>query len=217
MSSSCKNKNSKLVIMTGIDGAGKTLYAKRLVKELKKIGVEIEYIWSRYNNFFSKPLLALTYLTGHNYREYHQGFRFGYHDFGRSKTISWLFTFLQAIDLNLATRVKINRQLKGANYLVCDRGPYDTLIDVMLDTGRDLLNGKQAEKFLKSLPENHLVFYIYRPLTEIYKSRPELKHDKNLPKKYKLYQSCCDYFSWKRIENVGTPETVFNKIISELK
>ena len=63
-------KLPRIIFFVGVDGAGKTLYANMLLEELKRRGVDCRHVWSRYNNYLSKPLLGLTRLTGHNYKEY---------------------------------------------------------------------------------------------------------------------------------------------------
>ncbi len=206
----------KLILIVGVDGAGKTLYTNMLLNKLNERGFQARHVWSRYNNYLSKPLLALTHLTGHNYRENHNNIEFGYHDFFRSQVISSLFAMCQTVDVNIATYFKIRRHVSTNKVLVCDRGPYDTLVDVMLDTGRSGLNDNWVRFFLSGLPKDHLVFYLYRPLEEIYASRPELKYDRNLPRKNELYDRCCDYFGWEKIENVKSPITIMNEIMNEV-
>ena len=202
----------KVIFIVGVDGAGKTLYADMLTEALKGQGIGTLRIWSRYNNYLSKPLLALTRLTGHNYKEYHEGIEFGYHRFKRPRVLSYLFIILQIIDLNIATYFKIGRYVKKNRVLICDRGPYDTLADVMLDTGKDCLKNKYINAFFNAMPKDHVVFYIYRPLEKIYQSRPELKHDRKLPIKDRIYQKCHGYFGWKKLDNVNSPDILFEKM-----
>lgn len=210
-------KLPRIIFFVGMDGAGKTLYANMLLEELKRRGVDCRHVWSRYNNYLSKPLLGLTRLTGHNYKEYHDGIEFGYHEFGSSRIISYLFITLQMIDANLATLFKICRPSKKNRVLVCDRGPYDTIVDVMLDTGKRNFDNKCFRSYLAFLPKDHIVFYIHRPIREIYDCRPELKHDRSLPVKNKLYEELCADFGWKRIENTASPSAVFKRMFCLLR
>lgn len=209
-------KLPRIIFFVGVDGTGKTLYANMLLEELKHRGIDCYHGWSRYNNYLSKPLLGLTRLTGHNYKEYHHGVEFGYHNFGRSKILSYFFIFFQIFDLNIATYFKITRHAKEDKVLVCERGPYDTIVDVMLDTDRTFLSDKYVKRFLAFLPKDHLVFYLYRSPEKIYEDRPELKHDKTLKHKDRLYQLCYHRFGWPRIENVHPPRIVFSTIIKLL-
>ena len=203
----------KIIFIVGVDGAGKTLYANSLLEELRHREIKAGYVWSRYNNFLSKPLLAMTRLTGHNYKEYHQGVEFGYHNFWRSWVLSYLFVLLQIIDLNLATYFKIRTLTRNKRVVVCDRGPYDTLVDVVLDTRMISLIDRHDRLFFLSLPRDHEVIYIRRALEDIYRKRPEMKYDRNLGLKSRLYNECYRRFGWKKVENTGSPDCVFKKIV----
>jgi len=210
------NRIPKIIFLVGVDGVGKTLYANMLLERLKARGFQTKHVWSRYNNYLSKPLLAFTYLIGYNYKETHNNMQFGYHDFFRSQIISSLFTMCQIVDVNIATYFKIRWYVSTNEVLVCDRGPYDTLVDVMLDTGRDLLNKKSTKSFLALLPRDHMVFYLTRPLSKIYEHRPELKYDRNLLAKKSLYYRCYEYFGWQKVDNIKPPNEVINEILTSL-
>ena len=97
----------KLIFITGIDGSGKTLLSKMLISELEKKGLPTVHMWSRFNNITSKPLLAFCRFNGLNYYKQHDETIIGYHDFERSRIISWLFIFFQLIDVWLVTLFKI--------------------------------------------------------------------------------------------------------------
>jgi thymidylate kinase len=208
------SKLPKIVFLVGIDGAGKTIYAKMILKFLQEKGIISKHVWSRNNNYLSKPLLALTLLIGLNYKEYHDGITFQYYEYWRSKFIKKIYIWLQIIDVNIATYLKIYRQSQKTGLIVCDRGPYDTIADVMLGTGEDLLVQGYFDKFIRILPKEHVVIHLHRPIKEIIRSRPELKNDKSLFRKNELYKKMQRYFGWQRINNTNSPEVVLSKILS---
>ena len=158
LSKNCKNK---VIFLVGADGVGKTTIAEKLAEELKRRNIRVERGWSRYNNFISKPLLAFTRLIGLNYIEENDGHRVGYHDFHKSKLIGALFVVLQAIDVNIATFFKVRRRIPKDGVLLCDRGPFDTLFDVMLDTGfKNLGNTKWLGIYTFLVRRKSILFYI---------------------------------------------------------
>jgi hypothetical protein len=124
-----------LIFIAGTDGSGKTHLANVLKNALSDHGYRTEVVWSRFQNFFSKPFLALTRLSGHNHYRMIDGVLFGFHDFQNLGLLRWLFAILQAIDVNIGTYLNITRKRRNVDVLICERGPWDTLCDVMVDTG----------------------------------------------------------------------------------
>ena len=91
-----------LISIVGVDGSGKTTLASWLSDELSAQGREPVLVWSRFRNYLSKPLLALTRITGHNYYKTIDGVKFGFHDFERLVGYREIFALLQAVDVNIA-------------------------------------------------------------------------------------------------------------------
>jgi len=208
-------KLPRLIFLTGVDGSGKTFFTERLIEELKKRGLPVRHLWSRFNNIFSKPLLAFCRLIGINYYVTKNGVRIGYHDFEKSRLISWCFIICQLIDLWIVTLIKVWPPIIAGKILVCDRGAYDTLIDVMVDTkNRSLCTSKFGTAFLMLLPRNHRVFYLRREPELIYRSRPDVSLDKNFALRWELYQTCAVNFGWLSIDNNNTIEETMHCILS---
>ena len=141
----------------------------------------------------------------------------GYHDFEKSKLISWLFVFFQLLDVWLVTILRILPEIMRGKVLICDRGPYDTLIDVMTDTKNKTLHTSAIGKaFVKFLPASHRVLFIARAPERIFASRPDVKIDRNFNLRYELYGSCSKHFRWTVIDNNGTPEKTLGRLREEL-
>jgi thymidylate kinase len=210
-------KLPRLIYLTGVDGSGKSFIAEKLIAELKLRGLPVRHLWSRFNNIVSKPLLAFCRVVGLNYYETRKGTLIGYHDFEKSKIISWCFIICQIIDTWIATLFKIWPQVTTGKILVCDRGAYDTLIDVMVDTKkRELAGSKIAEAFLLLLPKYHKVFFLWREPEQIFRSRPDVKIDRNFSLRGELYHSCAARFGWLLVDNNNTPEETLNQILDGL-
>ncbi|MFQ5644536.1 MAG: hypothetical protein ACE5FQ_12695, partial [Thiogranum sp.] len=141
----------KIIFIAGVDGCGKTTLSRWLDEYLLSEGVRTSVVWSRFNNYLSKPLLALTRFTGHNYRKTIDGEKFGFHDFEGLHIYNRVFVLLQAIDVNIATYLKIRRPLQATDVLVCERGPWDTLVDVMADTGMEGLGASPVGRLYTAL------------------------------------------------------------------
>jgi Cdc6-like AAA superfamily ATPase len=205
------------IFIAGTDGSGKTTLTHRLHEQLASEGISTRIVWSRYNNFFSKPLLAITRLTGHNYYEKHEGHLFGYHEFENLPGFKWLYILLQCIDVNIATYKNIFRKMSKRQLLICERGPWDTLADVVLDTGnKDLPETFIGDLFIKKAKKNSQVFFISRSMENICTSRPELAYDKSMKRKIEIYQHLSDLFNWTVIDNNEDLDQAQKKIFEKL-
>jgi thymidylate kinase len=178
-----------LIFITGTDGAGKTSIARWIVEYLEQHGLRTGLVWSRFNNYLSKPILALTRFSGHNYYKTIDGVLFGFHNFERLKGFRYLFAILQAIDVNIATLYNISRNISKFDILICERGPWDTLVDVISDTGLnnlpDSLLGRMFTSQIKK--SGSIILYINRTRDNIISTRPELIHDYKLNRKIAIY------------------------------
>lgn len=213
----------KIIFITGVDGSGKTYVARHLIKALNAKGIPAVHAWSRFNNYLSKPLLAFAKVIGLNYYEVNNGVKVGYHDFEKSKIISFLFIRLQLIDVWIASIIKFWIPiLFGQKIIIADRGPYDTIIDVSLDTGRynlpDSLTGKL---YCIAVPFSHKVFLIKRQINKIENDRPDIKQDRKLKKRMNLYlrhEKQLNFIGISNNESVEqTVSDILRKILHEKK
>ncbi len=196
------NTLPEIICFAGVDGCGKTTLAHWLKEFLSSEGLSTGVVWSRFNNYFSKPMLAITRLTGHNYRKTIDGEKFGFHDFDGLHIYNHVFALCQAIDVNIATYFKIRRPLKTVDVLVCERGPWDTLVDVMADTGMKQLGTSLVGKLYTAQLRNKVaVIYISRSHENIVNSRSELLHDHKMKRKIGLYSKLAKENRWHLIDN----------------
>jgi hypothetical protein len=193
-----------LIFIVGTDGSGKTHLANVLKETLAGHGYRTEVVWSRFQNFFSKPFLALTRLSGHNHYRVLDGVRFGFHDFKALGPLRWLFAILQAIDVNIGAYLNITRKRRTVDVLICERGPWDTLSDVMVDTGlRISPQSLLGRVFLLQAKKAGPVFLIQRSPVNVIATRPELHYDYKLNAKVDSYNYLTARQNWTVIENNG--------------
>ncbi len=207
----------KLIFVTGVDGAGKTSLANWLVDQLNEKQIRTGLVWSRFHNYLSKPLLALTRVTGHNYYKNIDGVSFGFHDFDRLHGLRYLFVLLQAIDVNLATFRFIGNAKKRYDTVVCERGPWDTLVDVISDTDLDLTDSFLSRIFIMQVRNNSKVLFVNRSKENILHTRPELVHDIKLEKRIEIYEKLEKRYGWFSVNNNETLEKAKNQVSQILK
>ena len=194
--------SANCLFFTGADGSGKSTLARFAVEELNRRGQRAVLVWSRFNNYLSKPLLALARLTGHSYYETHDGVRFGYHDFERNWFYKGLFIPAQTADVNLATFFRLRKMGWRADVLVFERSPWDTLADVMLDTGCEAVGHSLLGRWMVGLVRNRgKVLWVSRSQAAILKTRPAMKHDRKLARKIEIYEELARIYGWGVLNN----------------
>lgn len=206
-----------LISIVGVDGSGKTTLANWLMDELAMSGREPVLVWSRFRNYLSKPLLALTRLSGHNYYKNIDGVRFGFHDFEKLYGYRELFALLQAIDVNIAAYTRIQRIRDQADIVICERGPWDTLVDVTSDTNLSWLPGSLlGSMYTRIMQRDARVFWITRVRENILITRPELVHDHKLEPRMRVYGRLARLHRWDVVDNNGTLEGAKSQIRTAL-
>lgn len=206
-----------LIFITGTDGAGKSCHAKWLAGYLNERGIRTGLGWSRFNNYISKPFLALTRLTGHNHYETFDGILFGFHDFERLYGFRILFALMQAIDVNIAAFFELRKNKKCFDIMIYERGPWDTLADVIADTGiTDLFSDKLGRLFSAQIKKDAEILLISRSREKILTTRPELIHDYKLELKTRIYEKLAKINGWHIIDNNSSIEATRRQILNVL-
>lgn len=207
-----------LLLVSGVDGVGKTTISKWIVFELQKKNLNVDLVWSRFNNYLSIPILAFTKITGHNYYRFYSGIKFGFHNFESLYFIKKIFFYSQLIDVNIATYFKIFRKIEENKIIICERGPWDTLVDVISDTGmHENIGNFFSNLYTRQIADKCFVLYIKRSYDNIISMRPELIHDKKLAMRISLYDRLAEQNNWFIVDNNDDLDSTKEKIRYLLK
>lgn len=198
----------------GIDGSGKTTVSEHLAEQLRARGYTVNVLWLRFNHVISKPLLGLCRVLGLTRYESHDGIRVGYHDFYRSRIISWLFILFQYLDAVRVTYFKVLPKVRGSkSVLILDRYVYDILIDVMVDTRMETLDkGRVGRAFKALIPEGTLSVLVDRDLDKVLEVRPEGQVDDNFEHRYRFYKELALDPSVSTVTNDASLETLLSVV-----
>lgn len=203
----------EIICIVGSDGSGKTTLAKYLVGEIEKRGKTVSLVWMRFNNYFSKVLLAFARMFGYSYFKRVNGIKMGYHDFENVWWLRWPFAFLQMVDVNIASWLKF-RSLKNVDVAVFERSAWDTLSDVMADTGiNELEKSWIGRNIVQAFHGKCEVLWINRDIDLIRGSRKELEADYKLDRKIENYARMSKFFNWTEIRNDGSLEETKQRLL----
>ena len=195
----------RIIAVCGVDGSGKSTLSEWLREDLRIRGYAPGFVWSRFNNYTSLPFLAAARLSGHNEYRVHAGVRMGFHNFEwMPLPLRYLFVGLQAVDVNIATWFKIYWPSRHTPVTICERGPWDTLVDVAADTAIDALTGSFMTKLFCGLVAQRTdMVLIDRNADLVEDCRPELKFDLKLRTRQRLYRRLAEIGGWKIVYNNG--------------
>lgn len=213
------NPLPKFIVVSGIDGSGKTTVINCLKQRLENSGARPHYIWLRYNHIIIKPIHALCRLVGLTRRHDSAQGHVWRHEFYRSQLFCSIYIYLTWLDTWLG-RLKIAWQLRKvqANVVICDRWVNDILIDLAVDSRRaDFLESCWKERFQRIVPVDTKHFLIVRDKNAVLNCRPECQDDPDFDFRQKMYRQLQD-----KLENIivlsndGTVEQTVDDLIINL-
>lgn len=209
---------NRIISVSGIDGSGKTTIIEQIVTDLRAENIDAKYVWLRYNHYLTKLLLGLCRLMKLTVYENHNGVRVGYHEFFKSRIVSFLFVVTTWIDTALATLVRVYIPVLAGRTVVCDRWVPDILIDLELDTRWSGRAKKIAEKWFYSLvPGAATLLVVSRGFDDVKAARDEHEYDRNFKQRFELYNLLASSGRCQLIDNTGTIENTVNQAKEVIK
>ena len=101
----------------------------------------------------------------------------------------------------------------GTTVIICERGPWDTLVDVTSDTGMDWLpSSKLGKMYGLMMKKDTSVLWVDRSYENIIATRKELKNDYKLYKRIELYRKLATDNGWSIVENNDTLDAAKQQI-----
>ena len=189
------------VIISGVDGSGKTSIINGVKAALEREGKSVSYIWMRYNNYLVTILHAVAKLIGLSKKEETPMGKMWVHYFYKNPFFCWAYIRCKYID----AWVSKNKPLKfSTDYVICDRWVNDILIDIASEIRQPgIIEGKWLHKFQTLLPDNNKQFVVIRSKKEVLDCRVENTFNPAFEKRYELYDLLSRKDNVIRIENDG--------------
>ncbi|MEM0369016.1 MAG: hypothetical protein QXN57_06200 [Desulfurococcaceae archaeon] len=174
---------SIIIQISGIDGSGKTTIAKKLYYMLEREKLPVALTWFRFPYFFSIPLLLLAKVAGLTKTFNCKNKRISIHFFA---PLGKVFTVLYVLDFTLYYIVKYRLRTLLPMILISDRGPIDSMVDLLVDIESIRINPLIIDYFIK-LQAKGLTISANCNYDTLIARRPEASIDLKFNIRFKLY------------------------------
>jgi thymidylate kinase len=212
-----KRTGGFLVYIAGNDGTGKTTQAERLMARLRSQGRPCRYVWLRFPQYVSLPVLALSRLLGVTRYRVIDGRRTGRWEFHRAPWLATLLLWCQVIDARIAMRRRIRPALRRGEVVILDRFVYDIVVDVASAADRPRMVTSRAAHLLYRLVAGELTFVLDAPAEALVGRRADLATDDLLPARVELYRSISEACSVARLNAREAPDELGDAIWTRVR
>ena len=209
---------AKYIIISGVDGSGKTTVIEGVRKQLEADGKKVGYIWMRYNFRLIRILHAIAKITGLSYKEKTGMGLMWLHRFYKSKLFCWFYIRCSYIDNWMARKKPVRlAKAKELDYVICDRWVNDIVIDLGSETHKmDILDSKWYKKFQSLLPIESFQFVVIRHRQKVLDCRVENTFNEAFNYRFDLYQKIVEKPEVNMIDNTGTIENYIQQVLNIL-
>lgn len=207
---------AKCIIISGIDGSGKSTIIAQTKKALESEGKKVGYIWLRMNHYLTKCMHAFARVLGLSVKVHNEMGDVWQHRLYKSQAFCSVYIVTTYLD-SWVSRLKYNKMAKGKDVVICDRWVTDILVDLATKTHRsDFLDSKWPQRFMKILPKEAKMFVIVRNTEALMDCRLENRVDPDFRFRLGIYEQLCrkDYVTV--VDNNGSIENSVKQITDKL-
>lgn len=157
--------DTRLIVLSGLDGSGKSTQTLLLAERLRAEGVPAEAVWNRWKPALSAVFISLArrYLKAHERVE--EGDYRGFTDAKRRKMRSgWRRSVWQVMawgEYAVQVRARLLAHRLNGTTVLCDRYVYDTLVDIAI-------NFSVPPNELASLMDHPLLSFFPKPAVVVF-------------------------------------------------
>jgi thymidylate kinase len=211
---------TRIIVISGIDGSGKSTIIEALQKDLNDAGCSPYTPWLRYNHYLTKGVFAVAKMLGLYSYDVKDGVRVAaYHEFYRSRLISSIFVASTYIDTLIASFLKVYIPFFiYKKTVICDRWIPDIIIDMAIDNGKTrLVRDWVWDLFWRLIPKSAELFIIIRDSNDVLNCRKENQLNRNFKIQFKLYKEMVELSKVRLIDNSGTIDQAVRKITEAIE
>jgi len=208
---------NKVIVFSGIDGSGKSTYARIFEHRLRSNGLSVKYVYMRGLSriFISIPFLALCRLLKiTKVHRLERGIRVSEYRFYYYKPFYLLWPLIQLVDSIIYTLILICLPRRFYNVIIFDRSPIDTLVDIIADTRLHIGVGILQKLFLSLLPRNSVVIILDTNEETALIRKRDILGKSYLSVRRRIYLKLAELYRWHVISTNGSFETSTHSIES---
>ncbi len=210
---------AKYIIISGVDGSGKTTVIEGVRKQLEADGKKVGYIWMRYNFKLIRLMHAIAKVTGLAYKQKTEMGEMWLHRFYNNKLFCWFYIRCSYIDNWLARKKPIVlAKAQKLDYVICDRWVNDIIIDLGSETHKtDILSSKWYHRFQTLLPKESYQFVVIRNRKDVLDCRVENTFNEAFGYRYDLYQQIASKPEVYLVDNTGSIDSSIQQVLDLIK
>jgi thymidylate kinase len=184
------------ILLSGIDGSGKTRHVRDLRLAAKQKGIPLKTIWAR-RYVFSLPVLALCRFTGITHVSRNpNGFRVSDYRFYNYKPLRLVWPWTQFFDWFLFCLYLKAKEVFSSMSVIFDRFTIDAFVDIMADT-RSPVGMRVLERlFLVSLAKNVQVIVLDTDEKTSMERKKDITNFQYLRRRRQIYRELALKFHW---------------------
>lgn len=207
----------KYIVISGIDGSGKTTIIKELQKALHSREKNTKYIWMRYNHYLVKALNAVARILNLSIKTSYGEKQVWEHHYYKSAAFYKIYVLASYID-NFIASFKVKKLHDGGyDYVICDRWINDIIADIGSEFRReDILDSAWYRRFQNILPENTMQFVVTRPVERLVEARENNRYDSNFPTRFNIYKKIAQTKNSVEVKNSGPINESVNFILDRI-
>lgn len=218
------NKNM-VIVLTGVDGSGKTTQADLILESLKNDGIPVSYVWSRWKPFLLRPVINMwkqniskdTKRSGG--AEDYKKIKSSKSRLLRNPFFKWLWLTAFFLDYGIQIFFKIRLRKLNNKLILSDRMFHDSVIDQAINLGSDrasLLEKIDSMWMKVVFPQPDMVLYIDCPGEVAFSRKDDAPDVEYLIERRDLYLQLADKYGWVVIDGTLPIDAVASRIKDEI-
>ncbi|MDH5644421.1 MAG: hypothetical protein OEZ01_00345 [Candidatus Heimdallarchaeota archaeon] len=214
-------KKKRLIVLTGVDGSGKTTLIKRVSSQLQQQDVRLQIVWCGFRPFLTLPIIRiakLIMLRRHDKFADYKGHREARNrGMKRAKFANGVLLFILMLDYYPVIFVRVIIPVLMGRTVICDRYYFDILLyySVITNQKTEYLS-ELVQKLSFLFPNPELCFFIKITPEEAIRRKEDVPSTEYIAERIMYYEQMLKVVDCRCLDGEESVDNNTNKIISEI-